>query len=173
MELDLKIIAQEAKSKKQENEAFRNFIKSIPTNRLDEKVFQLNESVSAKIDCTKCANCCKTVEPGVTQEEIGRLAQLNRQSTEEFIKSFISSEPGTGIQYLNHQPCIFLKENKCSIYEARPSSCADYPHLGHQHFKFRFKSIMNQYSVCPIVFNVVEELKKISGFRFQVPKSES
>ena len=25
--------------------------------------------------------------------------------------------------------CVFLKDNLCTVYEARPKSCANYPHL--------------------------------------------
>jgi hypothetical protein len=156
---DMQQIATLAKQKREENERFRVFIKSIPTKQLDRKVFQLSEEITSQIDCTQCANCCKTIEPGVSEGEIERLAAYNRQSTNDFIKEFISQEPGTGIHYLHQQPCIFLQDHKCSIYNGRPASCADYPHLHRPQFKFRFKAVMNQYEICPIVFNVVERLK--------------
>ena len=156
---DVQQIAALAKEKKEENERFRVFLRSVRSQEVDRKVLQLNEEVSAQIDCTQCANCCKTIEPGVSEDEILRMAKYHRQSIGDFINEFISQEPGTGIQYLRQQPCIFLHDHKCSIYEGRPASCADYPHLHQPQFKFRFKAVMSQYEICPIVFNVVERLK--------------
>ena len=152
-------IANLAKAKRAENQQFRAFLKSIPSVAIDRKVAELNDEVSSQIDCTQCANCCKTIEPGISEEEIERLAAFNRQSTKDFVNEFVAQEPGTGIHYLRQQPCVFLQDQKCSIYTGRPASCADYPHLHRPQLKFRFKAVLSQYEICPIVFNVIERLK--------------
>ncbi|HMQ01090.1 MAG TPA: YkgJ family cysteine cluster protein, partial [Cyclobacteriaceae bacterium] len=147
------------------NKSFRKFLNAIPSPTIDKEVHKIADEVSRQIDCTQCANCCKSVEPGLHENEIEWLAAKRNMLLADFKNEFVGTEPQTGIQFLKHTPCIFLKENKCSIYADRPSACADYPHLHQPEFKFRFKSIMFNYRICPIVYNTVEQLKINSGFR--------
>ena len=160
MEIDLEKIREIAAQRKEENAQFKLSLKTIPIRQVDDIVAQLSKEVSAAIDCTACGNCCKQLEPPVDQHELKRLATLKELDNNTFKEKFIGEEPGTQIQFLKCQPCIFLQENRCGIYEQRPASCADYPHLHQPNFKYRWKSIMANYAMCPIVFNVVEQLKE-------------
>jgi Fe-S-cluster containining protein len=135
-------------------------LRNIPTKEVDTLVHQLNQEVSAAIDCTTCGNCCKQLEPPVDQEEINQLASVKGMDANSFETKYVGKEINTNIQFLKCQPCIFLQTTTCGIYEQRPTSCADYPHLHQPNFKFRWKSIMANYAICPIVFNVVEHLKE-------------
>lgn len=165
METNLHEIANFASRQYEENKAFKKFIWQIPSSKIDVAVHQLNQVVSSQIDCTLCANCCKVLEPPVDEVEIDSLAALKEISKEDFEKSFIGYEIDTNISYLKCQPCIFLKGNSCGIYQERPASCADYPHLHHAGVKFRWRSVMENYSKCPIVFNVVEQLKQQLNYK--------
>jgi len=151
-------------SKAEENKVFHKFLNSIPSADVDKLVHHIATEVTQQIDCTQCANCCKSVEPGLHDNEIETLAKRSKMNLSDFSNQHVAQESGTAIKYLKHKPCIFLAENKCSIYEDRPSACADYPHLHQARFKFRFKSIMFNYRICPIVFNTVEKLKIELGF---------
>ncbi len=159
VEIDLDKIREFAAHRKEENAHFKLSLKTIPIKQVDEMVRKLNEEISAAIDCTACGNCCKQLEPPVDQEELERLAVFKNLNTVSFKDKYIGEEAGTQIQFLKCQPCIFLQANRCGIYEQRPASCADYPHLHQPNFKYRWKSIMANYALCPIVFNVVEQLK--------------
>jgi Fe-S-cluster containining protein len=64
---------------------------------------------------------------------------------------------------LKGKPCKFLRNKKCTIYSSRPFDCRSYPHLHKKDFTFRLFAVLNNYSVCPIVFNVYEELKVRMG----------
>lgn len=160
MEINLEIIKTKAGSLKEENHQFKRFLKSIPTKKIDILVADLNRKISSAIDCTACANCCKILEPPVHKHEIDRLSNIKNVQTEIFELKYVGKESSTHIQFLKCQPCIFLQENKCGVYEFRPTSCADYPHLTQPNFKYRWKSVMTNYALCPIVYNVVEHLKK-------------
>ncbi len=149
-----------AAQRKEENAQFKRSLVPIPTKEVDQIVSKLSKEISAAIDCTACGNCCKQLEPPVSQQELERLADLKKLDVLSFSDQYIGTEPGTQIQFLKFQPCIFLQETRCSIYEQRPASCADYPHLQQPNFKYRWKSIMANYALCPIVFNVVEQLKE-------------
>jgi Fe-S-cluster containining protein len=55
-------------------------------------------------------------------------------------------------------PCPLLEGNLCRVYDTRPTSCREYPHL-HNDFRASSISRINNTFICPIVFNVVEEMK--------------
>lgn len=157
-----------AQQKQEENLSFKKFLQAIPSKEIDTKVHAIASEVSNQIDCTQCANCCKSVEPGVHEDELEKLARHKQMMLADFKQNFVAEEPGTGIQFLKHTPCIFLKQNKCNIYTDRPSACADYPHLHQPQFKFRLRSILMNYPVCPIVYNTVEKLKDELGFDMRI-----
>jgi hypothetical protein len=156
---DIAKIEKLSKRKANENWKFRAFLKStpIPTEKIDAIVHRLNEQVSAQIDCTACANCCKTVSPTLDEEDVVTFAQGLGISSEQ-LKSQYLVEDEEGFTF-NATPCPFLVDNKCSNYEHRPKACASYPHLHKEDFIFRTIGVINNCSVCPIVFNVVERLK--------------
>lgn len=60
-------------------------------------------------------------------------------------------------------PCPFLLNNRCSNYQNRPGQCRAYPYLHKKDFTSRLLGVIDNYSICPIVFNVLELLK--SNFR--------
>jgi hypothetical protein len=61
IETDIKKIKKISKKKEDENWEFRSFLKGYDTDveELDSIVQRLYYQVSAEIDCTACANCCK------------------------------------------------------------------------------------------------------------------
>jgi uncharacterized protein len=167
VEINLESIHFASINRREENKQFKEFLKATPVRNVDVLVQNLNEEVTSKIDCTACANCCKILEPPVDETEIKRLAQTKNLTTTTFENEYVGKEDETNIQFLKCQPCIFLQEKQCAVYEKRPASCADYPHLTSPNFKYRWKSVMTNYGICPIVFNVVEKLKVKVGFSFK------
>ena len=61
-------------------------------------------------------------------------------------------------------PCPFLKDNLCSIYEDRPAECSGYPYLYKPDFVVRTLAMVERTFTCPIVYEVMEELKKSLDF---------
>lgn len=151
--------------KKAENNLFHEFLKPLSGAQIDQIFLPIAEEVTKRTDCTQCGNCCRALEPGISADEAGKLASLRQMSTEAFTHEFTKKEPGTGLQFMSHLPCIFFDGRLCTIYEDRPASCHDFPHLARGNFKFRFRSIMANYSICPIVFNSVELLKQALKFK--------
>jgi Fe-S-cluster containining protein len=156
---DIVKIEKLSKQKADENWNFRSFLKStdIPFEKIDSIVQRLNREVSAQIDCTTCANCCKTVSPVLDKEDIVTFAKGLGISPEQLKSQYLVKDE-EGFTF-NAKPCPFLVDNKCSNYDHRPKACASYPHLHKDDFVFRTIGIINNCSVCPIVFNVVERLK--------------
>ena len=164
IETDLKKIKETAQKKEDENWEFRSFLKGyyIEVEELDSIVHRLFELVSMEIDCTTCGNCCKEVSPALDQEDIERLAHGLGTSIDQFRQQFLVENDKNFSEGLifNKKPCPFLKGNLCSHYELRPEDCRSFPHLHKEEFVSRLINVIQNYAVCPIVFNVYERLKK-------------
>lgn len=119
---------------------------------------EINTMVEAKVDCTACGACCRGLMINVTKEEAVRAASGVGISTEDFKEKYIEESAG-GQWIMNTIPCHFLSDNKCSIYDNRFAECRAFPHLNKPNFADRMFGTLMHYSMCPIVFNVVEQLK--------------
>ena len=161
METNLKEISRISKIKEQENWEFRGFLKGydIPLEDLDSIVHELFDLVSAEIDCTKCANCCKNVSPVLNENDIQKLSVNFGISNRQFQKQFLKKDKDKDYIF-NKLPCPFLENNICTQYQYRPKDCMSYPHLHKEDFVFRLIGVIENYSICPIVFNVYELLKE-------------
>ncbi|MFC1532268.1 YkgJ family cysteine cluster protein [Thermodesulfobacteriota bacterium] len=162
-ETDLKKIKQAAEKKEDENWEFRSFLKGydIEIEELDAIVHGFLDQVLKEIDCTACGNCCREISPGLDQEGIVRLSKGLGMSVENFTERFIvKDEEGGPDEYtFKTKPCPLLKDNLCTQYDFRPEACRSYPHLHKEDFVFRLIGVVQNYKVCPIVFNVYDQLK--------------
>ena len=160
---DLKIIAVAATEKAEENDHFLLSLRGQDSATLDQVVHSIYDTVSAGIDCTACGNCCKSLVINVTQEEVGELAAYLNMGREETKEKYIE-ESQQGNCFINTIPCHFLADNKCTIYSYRFTECRDFPHLHKPGFKARLAGTLMHYGRCPIIYNVIEEVKVKIGF---------
>ena len=158
MVTDLQLIQAEAKEKSTENEKFRKSLLHIPVQLIDEVFHPIAAKFTIQMDCKSCGNCCKELEPEISKDEIKNLESLALQKGKDWNEEVVNDE-ANDLCFMKAKPCIFLEEKICSIYAQRPSSCADYPHLHHPRVKYMMNRILDQYGVCPIVYNSVEALK--------------
>lgn len=161
--MNLKKIAQHGEDRQEENFQFRAFLKWQDSGKVDAIVHRLNDDVSSRTDCTTCGNCCKMMKPSVKEKDVDRLAKRLGIPAEKVKEKYVKKEDHA--EFLNEIPCRFLKEKKCTIYEDRPDDCRSFPHLHKDHFSSRMFQVIANYSTCPIVYNVVERLKKELGFK--------
>lgn len=84
-----------------------------------------------RFKCTGCGQCC-TGAPGytwVSDEEIQKIAERLNLSIKEFSQKYLRYVNGR--YSLREHPetydCVFLKNNRCSIYQDRPKQCRTYP----------------------------------------------
>jgi len=158
METDLVKIKIFSQEREDENWYFRTFLKGYDIKNLDSVVRKLFEQVSEAIDCTACGNCCRKIRPTVREKDIKKLSKSLNITPDQFVTKYVDKDED-GDNILNQLPCPFLKDNKCSHYESRPEDCKSYPYLHKKDFVFRLIGVVNNYSICPIVFNVYEALK--------------
>ncbi len=84
-----------------------------------------------KFKCTGCGQCC-TKEPGyvwLSVEEIDAMAAHLGISKEKFIQTYTRSvfgRPSLREDRVNYD-CVFLKDNRCQVYHARPTQCRTFP----------------------------------------------
>ena len=161
MQTNLKEIKRISKEKEIENWEFRNYLKryDVPIADLDSIVHKIYYRVSSRIDCTMCSNCCRCFYPILNIEDIHKLSEGMGISTPQFKDRFLQKKNEDNSYVLKNSSCPFLKGNLCSQYEFRPEACSSFPHLHRADFIFRLNNILNNYSICPIVFNVYEILK--------------
>ncbi|MFK7950617.1 MAG: YkgJ family cysteine cluster protein [Saprospiraceae bacterium] len=150
-----------AKVKKKQN---RNYYKRLGrknTKGLDDVFHSLHDSVFEEIDCLECANCCKTTSPMFTKTDVSRIAKHQKMSVSEFTKKYLRVDED-GDTVLKSSPCPFLgKDNYCGIYEARPKACREYPHTNRKQMHQILHTTYLNTLVCPAVFELTEQLKKI------------
>lgn len=162
MEKNLKYIREVAQEREVENCEFRTFLKNLDmsSEELDSIVHEILEEVVSEIDCTSCANCCKQVKPYLDQKDVSVLSSGLKISEEQFQEKYLSHvEDDDGDYIFNALPCPFLENNKCKCYEYRPKVCRSFPHLHKEFFTVRLWTVIENYAICPIVFNVYERLK--------------
>ena len=159
MEKNLNKIKKMAQLKEEENYEFRIFLKGCDHYQVDKLVHKLNQKYLAQYDCKKCANCCKKRTLTISLEELKTIAQYLNISNEKFKEKYIERNTPSGFT-LKGQGCPFLDNNKCSIYECRPEVCHSFPHLHKDNINHRLLSIIENSHICPIIYNVLEKLKK-------------
>lgn len=151
-----------ASTKAVENIFFKKHLRNFSSEKVDALVHELDREITPQIDCTQCGNCCKKLEPELSSDEIEKLAAIKNETPEKFKQNYVLHDGKTN--FLKTKPCMFLSENKCSVYESRPQACAGFPHLDLNDFKYR-STFWSNYSLCPIVFNVIESLKEKTEFK--------
>ena len=169
MAFDLVQIRELAEQKADENWRFRSFLKGqchLKPDELDKRVFETTRRVWAGIDCTACANCCREVKPSFSEEEVRRLARRLGMRRWQLIERYLerTEVDSENPWQTRTKPCPFLEDNRCSIYEDRPADCSGYPYLYKAGFVSRTMAMIERTSTCPIVYEVMEDLKRSLGF---------
>ena len=169
LSLDLVQIRKLAQEKEDENWRFRTFLKGqchLKSDEVDRRVFAITRHVWAGIDCTSCANCCRQVKPSFSEEEVERLARRLGMKRRPFIERYLerAEVESDNPWQTRTKPCPFLEDNRCSVYEDRPADCSGYPYLYKPALVSRMMAMIERTSTCPIVYEVMEDLKKSLGF---------
>ncbi len=158
----LETIKEMALEREKENLNFRAFLKQIDMapRKIDAIVHKILDEVTSQIDCTKCANCCKQIRPVLDNGDVSKFSLGIKSSVHQFRERYLHEDNENSSHYIFKElPCPFLRNNKCSNYDNRPKDCKSYPHLHKKDFVFRLWGVVENYEICPIVFNVFEQLK--------------
>lgn len=157
--MDLQAFKAKAKLEKKETQRIFKSLKKRKPKVLDQQFHQAHEEVFSRIDCLSCANCCKTAGPRLLQSDIDRLAKHLRMKAGDFMDRYVRVDED-GDWVMKSLPCPFLGEdNYCSVYEARPKACKDYPHTDRNRIHQILSLTEKNASYCPAVFEMSRILK--------------
>ena len=137
---------------------YKRFLLRPDKNKVLKALPALHEQAFERIDCLKCANCCKNYSPRFKTPDIKRISKLLKMKEGDFIETYLRLD--TEGDYVARQaPCPFLGEdNYCSIYEDRPSDCVRFPYTDEDVIIKRPQLTMKNSTFCPIVYYVMEGL---------------
>jgi uncharacterized protein len=134
-------------------------------DEVDKLAHKLHVEAFARIDCTRCANCCKTISPGLNDLDVERIAAQQNLTRQEFIDAYLKPDPDSPSQFLMKRlPCPFLgADDRCTIYSVRPDSCREFPHTDKAGFIGRVYGHAANSVSCPAVYSIVDEMRKALG----------
>jgi Fe-S-cluster containining protein len=182
-QIDPKKIKYWAGRKEKENYQFRDCLKANPPHNLDETISALSRKYFKLIDCRECGNCCRAYTIPICKSEMKALAIAKgipstafqaKYTTYTAIDDVIANDgqnfwDGDDHEYMFKmgfpKSCPMLAGNLCSVYANRPQVCQEYPHLEKPDRINHLNMIIDNTFVCPIVFNVFEELKSVLDWR--------
>lgn len=166
---DLVQIARLGEKKRDENLRLRMRMKQQVIH--EKKLKRIAESVEEQIDCTVCANCCKVATVTLQPRDVEKLARHLRLREADFVREYTQHSDDEGmILRRSETGCVFLEGTTCTVYEARPRTCENFPHLTKSEGSLasRMWSMVDRAVYCPIVYNTLEAWKDELGFQRRV-----
>lgn len=146
------------KKSRGKQKVYKRFLEKADKNKVLKQLPELHGEAFEKIDCLKCANCCRKYSPRFKTPDIKRISKHLRIKESNFINTYLRlDEEG---DYVAHTlPCPFLgADNFCTIYRERPSDCVRFPYTDEDIFIKRQQLTLMNSSFCPIVYYVLEKL---------------
>jgi Fe-S-cluster containining protein len=137
---------------------YKQFLQRPDRKKVLKLLPDLHEAAFEKIDCLRCAACCKNYSPRFKTPDIKRLAKRLKMKEGAFIEAYLRLD-SEGDYVARNAPCPFLGEdNHCSVYEERPSDCHRFPYTNEDVLIDRPLITLKNSSFCPITFYVMEQL---------------
>src|SRR5580698_6257446 len=105
-----------AKKHDDQNYRFLRSLKQRSSKKVDRIALELHQEAFSIVDCTKCANCCRTLRIVVTEEDVPRIASHLGMADEEFIAAYLERDEEAGRYRIKATPFPFLGgDNLCTI----------------------------------------------------------
>ncbi len=137
---------------------YKNYLQRADKNKVLKQLPDLHDEAFAKIDCLKCANCCRNYSPRFKTPDIKRISKHLQMKEGDFIETYLRLDE-EGDYVAKRKPCPFLGEdNYCGIYDVRPSDCERFPYTDEDVIIKRPAITLKNSSFCPITYFVLEGL---------------
>ena len=150
-----------AKKSLEKQKEYKRFLQRAEKNKVLKKLPGLTEEAFEKIDCLKCAQCCKNYSPRFKTPDIKRISKKLKMRESEFIDTYLNVDE-EGDFVVNSTPCPFLgPDNFCGIYEDRPSDCRRFPYTDEDILLKRPQLTLKNSTFCPITYYVLERLLEV------------
>ena len=160
--VNLRIFKRELRKRKK---ALRNFLTKVenkPPTYLDDLVEEIDKEVWRETNCLSCANCCETMSPTYSFQDMKRIAAHFNMRIKEFKTKWLYLDKKDNDWMNKSKPCQFLdkKTNRCTIYEIRPADCVGFPHLAKKKMPDYIHVHKQNIEYCPATLKMVEKLKE-------------
>lgn len=155
---------QKAKNKYKENKYLMERLKRWKRRDIDRLFLEAHEAVFAEIDCRECGNCCISLGPKVNNRDIERIGKFINMRAGKVRNTYLVMDEDNEFIFQS-MPCPFLKEgNFCSVYEARPKACSEYPHTDMPNMQKKLHVTLKNSLICPAVYRILERIRpKVTG----------
>lgn len=146
---------------------FKRFLSRLekkPPRGLDKIAVETDVAVWKQTDCLSCANCCKTMSPTYTKQDLIRISAHVGMTVDAFKEKYLYKDR-IGDWLNKKQPCQFLNldDNKCSIYAVRPRDCSGFPHHTRRRMIDYIHVFKQNIEYCPATYRLVELMKEKVG----------
>lgn len=158
--MDLQQFKKDASRKKKKLTAFLQKLDELVPEDMPKLVAEVDATVWRDVNCTTCANCCKTMTPTFRKADVVRISAHLGMKPKEFVDRWLYKEEDSGDWVNKSQPCQFLVNDMCSIYEVRPKDCAEFPHHNKKPFDLYNDTFTNNLTRCPATFTLIDRLEK-------------
>lgn len=135
----------------------------------DEIIDAIVEKIAAPIveaiDCTKCANCCLSLDVYLDESDVERLSGAIDIPVNEITTRYVDREAAAEIDEwgkFKTSPCVFLNGKLCSVYAHRPESCRVYP-VFTPDFRWMLEDMNEGAKLCPIIYNVLTVMVEVAN----------
>jgi uncharacterized protein len=146
------------KKSRERQKIYKQFLQKADKNTVLKQLPDLHTEAFEKIDCLKCANCCKNYSPRFKTPDIKRISRHLKMRESEFIETYLKVDE-EGDYVVKSLPCPFLgADNFCNIYDQRPSDCHRFPYTDEDVLIKRQALTLKNTSFCPITYFVLEKL---------------
>ena len=146
------------KKSREKQKQFKNFLDRADRNKVLKQLPGLHEEAFQKINCLDCAACCKNFSPRFKTPDLKRISKHLGMKESQFIDKYLNVDE-EGDFVVKSSPCPFLgSDNKCSVYDVRPSDCARFPYTDEDVIIRRKALTLKNASFCPATFYVLERL---------------
>ena len=139
-------------------QAYKKFLAAAPLKKLVPRLAGISQQVYQRHDCLSCAACCKNYSPRFKAPDLKKIGKyLGMKETELMDLYLYRDEDGDYV--MKTTPCAFLgPDNRCGIYEVRPSDCRRFPYIDEDVFLKRKELTLKNLSFCPIAQDMLEKL---------------
>lgn len=131
----------------------------VSDQQIDAWVDEIAQPIVNAIDCTQCANCCRSLDVYVTEQDAQRLSSGIDVSIDEIMTHIDNNSAQHVGEWgkFRAKPCGFLNGKLCSVYAHRPETCRTYP-VFTPDFRWTIDDTIEGASICPIIYNVLVTL---------------
>ncbi len=155
---------QKAENAFKDNKKLIEKLKRWKRKDLDALFLEAHELCFSDIDCGECGNCCKALGPKLNNRDIDRIGKYINMRAGKVRKNYLDVDEDNDFVF-QKMPCPFLEEdNFCSIYEARPRACEEYPHTDYPNMQKRLNLTLKNSLICPGVYRILNTIRpKVMG----------